>query len=305
MAKVRELGAHLTKLQVLWLGRCGLQDLDGLPLLEGLRELYLPFNDVVDVTWPKWLDHLQVLDLEGNAVAEPEDLAELTKCFGLRDLTVRGNPATFLPGFSRRAFFQQMPQLESLDDLPNFSDLPVPADPPMPADPSLDDVECSSDWEGRFLDSYLGCDLDLYMDLYLCHEDSGEREEGSWRQLLHPVAIRPRLADTERFSEEPSEEALILERLKAAPRGAALPQPSLSIAPPPCSEQVTSSAEGFLLRPPARVAEGGSVLTRGGAMAGAPLAALRQRRGLHGGSEASEAALLADLDIRELLRRYS
>ena len=28
---------------------------------QGLRELYLPFNDVVDVALPKWLDHLQAV----------------------------------------------------------------------------------------------------------------------------------------------------------------------------------------------------------------------------------------------------
>eukprot|EP00439_Symbiodinium_sp_Y106_P011826 s4055_g1.t2 len=156
---VRELGSRLAKLQVLWLGRCGLQDLDGLTLLEGLRELYLPFNDVVDVALPKWLDHLQVLDLEGNAVEDPDDLAELTKCYALRDLTIRGNPVTFLPGFSRRTFFDQMPSLEFLDDLPNFPDLPLQAD--LPCEEPLDgDAE-------RFLDRYLACDLDLYMDLYL------------------------------------------------------------------------------------------------------------------------------------------
>ncbi|CAE6953630.1 Lrrc56 [Symbiodinium sp. CCMP2592] len=165
---VRELGSHLAKLQVLWLGRCGLQDLDGLTLLEGLRELYLPFNDVVDVALPKWLDHLQVLDLEGNAVEDPDDLAELAKCYALRDLTIRGNPVTFLPGFSRRTFFDQMPSLEFLDDLPNFPDLPLQAD--LPCEESFDgDAE-------RFLDRYLACDLDLYMDLYLQEPPQADEE---------------------------------------------------------------------------------------------------------------------------------
>ncbi|CAE7887847.1 unnamed protein product [Symbiodinium sp. KB8] len=141
------------------------------------------------------------------------------------------------------------------------------------------------------------------MDLYLNQETPQADEEGSWRQLLQAQRIQPRLADPERFGDEPGEEILILERLKAARGGAVMSQPSLSVAAPPCAKSA-SPAEGFMLRPPPR-GEAGSVLTRGGAMAGAPLAALRQRRGLHGASEDSEAALLADLDIRELLRRYT
>ena len=42
--------------------------------LQDLRELYLPFNDVADVTWPKWLDHLQAsacLDLMLRGSLEP------------------------------------------------------------------------------------------------------------------------------------------------------------------------------------------------------------------------------------------
>ncbi|CAJ1425644.1 unnamed protein product [Effrenium voratum] len=279
---VRDLGTHLRHLEVLWLGRCGLQDLSGVTLMEGLRELYVPFNDVADVSSLKWLEHLEVLDLEGNALTDLEDLRELEKCYELRDLTLRDNPATFLPEFDRKDLCACLPQLETLDDLPVAEfDSSAPATPPGAA--TLAD-------EDRFLDHYLNSDLDVYLDLYLA-QDSADRPsagDGLCGTLL--VALREAAG---LFRDEPSERQLLLERLKAAPKGEAL-APSLSIASaPPGARQVTPKGFKFKLAP--RETEG-SVLTRGAEpMAGNVLSALRGRRG-------GEEAVL-DLDIRELLRR--
>lgn len=74
IGSLRDLGAALRHLAVLWVGRCELTSLEGLTGMPALRELYAPFNDVADLEPLQGLDGLEVLDLEANAVADPEML---------------------------------------------------------------------------------------------------------------------------------------------------------------------------------------------------------------------------------------
>eukprot|EP00435_Cladocopium_sp_Y103_P061557 s808_g23.t1 len=279
---VRDLGVHLHRLQVLWLGRCGLQDLSGIGLMEGLKEFYLPFNDVADVSQLKWLN-LQVLDLEGNALADAQDLWELCQCLELRHLTLRGCPVA--PQVGCKAWGQlredlraQLPHLECLDD--EDVNLEVSVFRPQCHRRSKMDPAMGS----RLLDHYVQSDLNLYLDLFL---------EDDLLDRLHEVPSPLRRSCRGAFA-EPDEEELVVERLKAAPRGEILPAAS-----PIGSPQAASF--GPLHLPPRGAgrescADDGSLLTRGKeAMAGNVLGALRARRG--------ESDALLDLDIRELLRR--
>ncbi len=61
---VRDLGTSLSSLKILWMTRCKLKDLDGLPALQNLQEFYLAFNDVEDISVVTMLSSLEVLDLE-------------------------------------------------------------------------------------------------------------------------------------------------------------------------------------------------------------------------------------------------
>ena len=61
----RDLGSCLDNLKVLWMARCGVEELDGLPSMTALRELYLAYNEVADISPCGMLEHLQILDLEG------------------------------------------------------------------------------------------------------------------------------------------------------------------------------------------------------------------------------------------------
>lgn len=274
---VRDLGVQLHRLQVLWLGRCGLQDLSGIGLMEGLKEFYLPFNDVADVSQLKWLN-LQVLDLEGNALADSQDLWQLGQCAELRQLTLRGCPVA--PALRSEAWIQlreelraKLPHLECLDD--EDVNLEVSVVRPCQRRSKMDPAMGS-----RLLDHYVQSDLDLYLDLFL-EDDLLER--------LHEVPSPLRRSRGSGFA-EPDEEELVLERLKA-PRGESLPAAS-----PTGSPQAASF--GPLQLPSRRQSrtDDGSLLTRGKeAMAGNVLGALRARRG--------DSNTLLDLDIRELLRR--
>lgn len=61
---MRDLGTSLSRVKVLWMARCKLKDLDGLPALQSLQEFYLSFNEVEDVSVITMLSALDVLDLE-------------------------------------------------------------------------------------------------------------------------------------------------------------------------------------------------------------------------------------------------
>lgn len=63
----RDLGSCLNNVSVLWMARCATSDLDGIASLSSLRELYLAYNDIVDISPCSLLEYLQILDLEGFA----------------------------------------------------------------------------------------------------------------------------------------------------------------------------------------------------------------------------------------------
>eukprot|EP00929_Paragymnodinium_shiwhaense_P119266 TRINITY_DN91150_c0_g1_i1.p1 TRINITY_DN91150_c0_g1~~TRINITY_DN91150_c0_g1_i1.p1 ORF type:complete len:622 (-),score=130.22 TRINITY_DN91150_c0_g1_i1:154-2019(-) len=114
---VRDLGTSLANLQVLWMSRCGLQDLSGVGALPVLREFYLPFNDVTDLSPLGDHEHLEVLDIEGNAVSSLEEVETLKQCPKLHELSLCGNPVCRGDTFSRRAVILLLPRLEVLDDI--------------------------------------------------------------------------------------------------------------------------------------------------------------------------------------------
>ncbi len=47
------------------MSRCGLEDLDGLASMNSLRELYLSYNEIYDLSPCSMLEHVKILDLEG------------------------------------------------------------------------------------------------------------------------------------------------------------------------------------------------------------------------------------------------
>ncbi|KAF0745900.1 hypothetical protein AaE_008345 [Aphanomyces astaci] len=61
----RDLGTSLHGLQILWLMSSGVKDLDGIGALTGLRELYLQFNDIMDVSPLSLHDELHILGTNG------------------------------------------------------------------------------------------------------------------------------------------------------------------------------------------------------------------------------------------------
>uniref|UniRef100_A0A8D2JDK7 Leucine rich repeat containing 56 n=1 Tax=Sciurus vulgaris TaxID=55149 RepID=A0A8D2JDK7_SCIVU len=162
LGSLRDLGTSLSHLQVLWLARCGLTDLDGIGSFPVLKELYVSYNSISDLSPLCLLEQLEVLDLEGNSVEDLGQVGCLRLCPRLTTLTLEGNLVCLqpAPGHSNKApqdynyrveVRKLIPQLQVLDEVSTMhTDLPATQ-------------ELSQDWlmvkeaikEGRVLDSLL------------------------------------------------------------------------------------------------------------------------------------------------------
>mmetsp|Transcript_25243 Transcript_25243/g.76595 ORF Transcript_25243/g.76595 Transcript_25243/m.76595 type:complete len:531 (+) Transcript_25243:57-1649(+) len=116
LPSIRELGTSLRNLQILWLCRCGLSELDGLAALPVLQEIYLAFNNISQLSPLTTLEELQVLDLEANAVNEMESVEWLQMLPSLQELTLRGNPICDQGSALRSRVLKLLPNLATLDD---------------------------------------------------------------------------------------------------------------------------------------------------------------------------------------------
>jgi len=303
---MRDLGTALTNVEVLWMSQCGLEDLDGVTVLSSLKELYIPFNDVTDVSQLKWLDDLAVLDLEGNAISGMAEVAELRRCRRLLDLSLSGNPVCLEGGFSRSSVLGMLPQVTVLDgDYRDGPEIGVHITKRKASEPYF------------YLDLYQESGLDLYLDLFL--EQPGTRAGEAIVASTHAPSKADASGSTGSASlpadtmdvcaGEPDEPELVIELLKRArPHpGSTSTHQAFTARDVATTESTGKPDQGF-----------GSDLTRGGgSLAGAPLAALRRhRRGRNGVDQESngEASMVgvscgtwcptADPGIRELLRRH-
>ena len=64
----RDIGSSFKHVRVLHLARCELREVQGIQAFEFLEELYLSYNDISELFDIGFLEHLSVLDLEGNNV---------------------------------------------------------------------------------------------------------------------------------------------------------------------------------------------------------------------------------------------
>ena len=116
LESVRDLGTAFRLLQVLWVARCGLPGLEGLAALPALRELYASYNDIAELQPLDGCAELEVLDMEGNCVADLDALHALSMgCPKLLTLSLAGNPIAACPGY-RSLATSLLPGLRCIDD---------------------------------------------------------------------------------------------------------------------------------------------------------------------------------------------
>ncbi|XP_018411537.1 PREDICTED: leucine-rich repeat-containing protein 56 [Nanorana parkeri] len=161
---IRDLGTSLSNLQVLWLARCGLTDLDGIASFYSLKELYLAYNDLREISQVSMLENLEILDLEGNNIDQISELQYLALCSNLTTLTIEGNPVCVQPSpeettpadYNYRVVIKKtIPQIQYLDD--------VPADQINPTTPRTQ----SEDWlmVKDLIKESVGSQMDSSLDL--------------------------------------------------------------------------------------------------------------------------------------------
>jgi hypothetical protein len=279
VGSLRELGSGLQRLEVLWMGRCALQDIGSVTGMQCLREFYMPFNDVVDLSPLSFSETLEVLDIEGNAVEDIQEIECITSCWQLRELTLRENPLCKSLSYSRNRVLDMLPQVEVLDDVSRW--------------PESSDVQ----------ESRVAMEEDLLSDV-----DSNLGEPVPPIEPLQPThpllaaaleEMAHRTPREQHFPSEPDEEELILKRLKkpavAEPgiaRGA-----SSSFPFHPMARNQDLAAPPAKMHAPKGTVSAASDLTCGNSLAGNPLSVARQRR--HNRNTPVEAGM----DILTLISR--
>ncbi|XP_060118829.1 leucine-rich repeat-containing protein 56 [Heteronotia binoei] len=127
LTSVRDLGTALSHLQVLWMARCGLSDLDGISSCCSLKELFVAYNNIADLSPVSLLEHLEILDLEGNSIEDIGQVQYLELCTKLTTLTMEGNLICLKPSpqysevtdYNYRAEVNKLiPHLKMLDEVP-------------------------------------------------------------------------------------------------------------------------------------------------------------------------------------------
>ncbi len=64
----RDIGTSFKNVRVLHIARCEIREAQGIQAFEQLEELYISFNEIDDLIDISFLEHLSVLDFEGNNV---------------------------------------------------------------------------------------------------------------------------------------------------------------------------------------------------------------------------------------------
>jgi len=111
---LRKLGT-LSHLTVLWASAVGLENIDGTSGLTTLRELYISYNQITDLSPLAYLDQLEVLDIESNYIESGLELRYLSFCPKLTNLSMSGCPIAELPDY-RRIVLSRLPPGAMLDD---------------------------------------------------------------------------------------------------------------------------------------------------------------------------------------------
>ena len=66
----RDIGTSFKNVRVLHICRCELKEVQGIQAFEQLEELYISYNEIDELFDIGFLEHLQVLDFEGNNVKD-------------------------------------------------------------------------------------------------------------------------------------------------------------------------------------------------------------------------------------------
>lgn len=91
----RDIGTSFKNIIVLNIARCELKDINGIQFsFAQLEELYIGYNDLSELFDIGFLEHLSVLDFEGNNVKDLDQLYYLRRNKNLTHLNLKFNPVS-------------------------------------------------------------------------------------------------------------------------------------------------------------------------------------------------------------------
>lgn len=112
---LRDIGTSMSNLRVLFLSRVKLRDLAGFNAFPQLSEFYASYNQITELTELYFHENLEVLDVEGNDIANAEALEVLETIPKLKVLNISHNIIFYE---AQTVLMKKIPQLEVLNDVP-------------------------------------------------------------------------------------------------------------------------------------------------------------------------------------------
>ncbi|KAL4510005.1 hypothetical protein ABPG72_010198 [Tetrahymena utriculariae] len=114
---LRDIGTSMRSLKILMISRVRLQDLSGLNAFPLLQELYASYNQIKNLNDLYFNENIEVLDLEGNEIADNDQIEVIETMSKVKILNLIQNPISKKDDY-RQLIRQKLPQLSILDDIP-------------------------------------------------------------------------------------------------------------------------------------------------------------------------------------------
>lgn len=113
---IRSLGTDWKQLEILWLVRTNLSEIDGISAFPSLKELYCAFNSVNNLSALMFHENIEVLDIEGNTLQDWDEIEYLRDCPKLFSVNFEGNPISKTSGY-REKVYSILRQIAILDEI--------------------------------------------------------------------------------------------------------------------------------------------------------------------------------------------
>lgn len=114
---LRDIGTSLRNLIILYGPFCKINDLSGITSFPQLRELYLSYNQIYDVSPLMYNESIEILDLEGNEIEKKECLEDLSTMIQLKYLNLLSNPIEKMEKYDE-IIKKMLPKLILFNDQP-------------------------------------------------------------------------------------------------------------------------------------------------------------------------------------------
>ena len=88
----RDIGTSFKGVRILMLARCEIKEVQGIMAFQQLEELYISYNFIEELFDIGFLEHLTVLDMEGNNVKKIDQIYYLRRNQILTDVNLKYNP---------------------------------------------------------------------------------------------------------------------------------------------------------------------------------------------------------------------